>query len=141
MRRATAQDGNQPQNQADARRAADRLREAQDMMRGMRSDQAGQQVGDLARRADQLAAGQQDFEGRLRQIFRNPNAPDGRAIPQSVTREQLEKSQQLAAEREKMLQELTQLERDMQQARETSPARSERRPRNAARLATPSRTS
>lgn len=117
MRRASsAQSGNQPQNQADARRAADRLREAQDMMRGMRSDQAGQQVGELARRADQLAAGQQDFQDRLRQVFRNPAAPDGRAIPQGVTREQLEKSQQLAAERDKMLQGLSQLERDMQQA-------------------------
>ena len=117
MRRASsAQSGEQPQNQANARRAADRLREAQDMMRGMRSDQADQQVGELARRADHLAAGQQDFQARVRQLFQNPAVTERRAVPQGLPREQLEQSLQLAAEREKMLEELRQLERDMQQA-------------------------
>jgi hypothetical protein len=117
MRRASsAQSGDQPQNQANARRAADRLREAQDMMRGMRGDQADQQVGELARRADHLAAGQQDFQDRVRQLFQNPAVTERRAVPQGLTREQLEQSLQLAAEREKMLEELSQLERDMQQA-------------------------
>ena len=117
MRRASsAQSGGQPQSQADSRRAAERLREAQDLLRGMRTQQAGQQVSDLARRADELASAQQDYQQRLRQLFREQTLPDGRISPEGVTREQVQRSQQMAAERERMQQELSRLARDMQQA-------------------------
>lgn len=117
MRRASSAQGNgQPQSQADSRRAAERLREAQDLLRRMRVQQAGQQVSDLARRADELASAQQDYQQRLRQLFREQTLPDGRISPEGVTREQLQKSQQMAAERERMQQELARLARDMQQA-------------------------
>jgi hypothetical protein len=117
MRRAgSSQSGGQPQSQADSRRAAERLREAQDILRGMRTQQAGQQVSDLARRADELASAQQQYQDRLRQLFRDQTLPDGRITPDGVTQEQLQKSQQMAAERERMQQELARLARDMQQA-------------------------
>ena len=43
------------QRDAGARRAADRLQEAKDIMRGMRQQQTAGQLGDLSQRADKLA--------------------------------------------------------------------------------------
>ena len=62
--------------QAEARRAAERLAEAQRMMNGMRQQQASSQVDDLAQRAEGLKDEQKDFEQRLKQTFAN-GAPQG----------------------------------------------------------------
>jgi hypothetical protein len=117
MRRASSsQSGGSQQGQADSRRAADRLREAQNLMRGMRGEQANQQLDDLGRRAEQLANEQQKFQDQLRQLFRNQASPDGGAQILGATREQLEKSQQLAEQRDRMMEDLARIEREMQQA-------------------------
>ncbi len=113
MRRASSsQSGGsqQQQGQPDSRRAAERLREAQNLMRGMRGDQSGQQVEDLARRAEQLAKEQQEFQNQLRQLFGNQTAPDGRAQTFGATREQIDKSRQMAGQRDKMAEELARIE-------------------------------
>jgi ribosomal protein L22 len=101
MRRA----GGSQQAQAESRRAADRLQEAQDLLRGMRGDQASQQLDDLTRRADRLADQQQDFDKRVRQAF-----------GQSKTTVPTDQARQMADERDKQLEELNRLQQQMQQA-------------------------
>ncbi len=121
MRRASSsQSGNSQQQgqagQADSRRAADRLQEAQNLMRGMRSDQASQQLDDLARRSEKLAGQQQDFESQLRKLFGNQQPDISRLRNPGATRAQMEQAQQLAGQRDQALDELNRLEQQMQQA-------------------------
>jgi hypothetical protein len=117
MRRAgSSQSANPQQGQADSRRAADRLREAQDLMRGMRSDQAGQQLDDLARRSERLAEQQRDFESQVKQSFANQPDAAGRLPAPETAQRQKERAQQLSEQRDQMLEELNRIERQMQQA-------------------------
>ena len=99
--------------QAEARRAAERLAEAQRMMNGMRQQQAGSQVDDLAERADKLAGQQNDFEQRLKQAFGSDRAGTRARRERNGTSPQ---TKQLADEKDKMAGELDRLEKDMQQA-------------------------
>ena len=59
---ASSQQAGTPQSEADARRAAERLKEAEQMLSGLRSTQSKGQVDDLARQAEELAQRQQQFE-------------------------------------------------------------------------------
>ncbi len=110
------QNPNSASAQADARRAAERLSEAERMMSGMRQQQAGSQIDDLAERADKLAAEQGDFTKRLesatggdaRNGTSGRNGTQGGANPQQI--------KQLADEKDKMAAELDRLQKDMQQA-------------------------
>jgi hypothetical protein len=66
MRRAqSAQAG----DQASARRAAERMSEARDSLGEMRRQQSGDQVNELARRAEELASRQRRFEEQFRQAY------------------------------------------------------------------------
>ncbi len=66
---ASQQNGQNGQSEANARRAAERLQEARDMLNGMQRQQATSQLGELSERADRLAQQQRDFSNRLRQAF------------------------------------------------------------------------
>ena len=119
MRRASAsQTGDPKQGEADSRRAADRLREAQELMRGMRREAASQQLDDLARKAEALAERQRDFSGRLQRLFGEQGGQSGTNPPERapLTPEQFQAGQQLAAEKQGMSAALEQIERDMKNA-------------------------
>ncbi len=110
----SGQQGSQGQSAADARRAAEFLKESQDKLSAGRRQDANSQLGDLSDRADKLAQQQHDFENRLRKQFgdafadrdKNPQQPTG-------TRAQAE---QMAAEKDRMRQDLERLEKDTQGA-------------------------
>jgi hypothetical protein len=101
------QNGQVGQTEANARRAADRLQEAKDLLGGLRKQEAASQVSDLSNRADKLAAQQHDFQNRLRQAYANPT------VDPNKMRQQAE---QFANEKDKMTAELDQMEKDMQKA-------------------------
>jgi hypothetical protein len=102
---ASSQQAGTPQGEAQARRAADRLKEAEQMLSGMRGKESSNQVEDLSRQADDLARRQQAFEGQMRKSF-GPDSP-------GLTREQ---ANQLAGEKESEAQDLKRLEQGMQSA-------------------------
>jgi hypothetical protein len=102
---ASSQQNGTPQGEAQARRAADRLKEAEQMLAGMQSAQAGNEVESLARQADDLARKQQDFEGQMRRAFGENS--------RGVTRDQAE---QLAQQKDGELGDLKKLEQGMQNA-------------------------
>jgi len=85
---------------ADAGQAARQLRQAQQALDGMQRDQAGRDVQELARQAEQLAAGQRQFNNKLRE---------------SVTSGK-RGGDQLAREKEELVEGLQRMERDMQRA-------------------------
>ena len=93
------------------------MQEAKDLMRGMRQQQTTDQVGDLAQRAEKLAEQQRDFANRMRQTFGGSEGQDPRQ-PNFGARsvEQRQKTIQLAAEKEKMADEMEKLEADTQKA-------------------------
>ncbi len=99
------------QGSAGARRAAERLQEAKDLLRGMRQQQSSNQLDDLAQRADQLAGEQRDFTNKMRRAY---NGAQPGAGPQQQPG--MNDLQQLAAEKDKMGNELESLERDTQKA-------------------------
>ena len=79
------------------------------MMNGMRTQQAGSQLDDLADRADKSSQQQDDFSKRLDQTFGQPGRNGGKsATPQQA--------RGLADEKDKMAGELDRLQKDMQQA-------------------------
>lgn len=102
---ASSQQAGTPQGEAQARRAADRLKEAEQMLAGMQSAQAGNEVESLAKQADDLARKQQDFEGQMRRAFGENS--------RGVTRDQAE---QLAQQKEGELGDLKKLEQGLQNA-------------------------
>lgn len=107
MRQAQAQ----PQSEAEARRAAERLQEARKLLSGMRREQTGQQVGEIARKAEELAQHQSDFNKRLREAFGSPGAGGQKAAPAGQ-----QHPQELAQEKQRELEEFQRLEREVQQA-------------------------
>lgn len=89
-------------------RAAEQLQQARDALGGLRSQEAADQVNDMANRAERLASQQQNFAERLRKQYGDPSSlrPErGR-----------EGAQALAEEKERMLAELQRLEREMQES-------------------------
>ena len=108
--KAGQQQGAQGQGETQARRAAERLQEARQLLESMRKQETGNQVSDLAHKAQQLAAQQQDFDNRMRRNFSGVD-PGARTAEQS---KQL--SEQMAQEKQQMLNELSALEKQLQQA-------------------------
>jgi hypothetical protein len=114
----SGQQGSQGQSAADARRAAEFLKESQDKLSAGRRQDANSQLNDLADRADKLAQQQHDFENRLRQQFGDAFADRGKNPQPTGTRAQAE---QMAAEKDRMRQDLERLEKDTQgEARQLS---------------------
>lgn len=112
---ASEQGGQTAQSEAEARRAADRLKDSTDLLRGMRKDQASASVSDLADRAQKLADHQRDFSNRLRQTFGDQLTNPQRYSPEQ-TQGLRQQAQQLADEKDKIASDTDQLERDMQKA-------------------------
>ncbi len=93
-----------PEAEAAQRRAADRLKEAGQMIAGMKGQQAAGAVDDVAQQAGELARQQQEFEGQMRRAFANDQSPNR------------EQAGQLADSTDKELAALRKLEQDMQNA-------------------------
>ncbi len=109
------QQGSSGQAEADARRAAERLKDAEQALNGMRKQQASSQLGDLSEHAQRLAQQQRDFANRLRQAYGDAMSrdPQTRASMPPASPQQ---AQQFANEQEKMAGDVEQLEKDMQKA-------------------------
>ncbi|HTP36600.1 MAG TPA: hypothetical protein VMJ75_30700, partial [Candidatus Acidoferrales bacterium] len=102
---ASSQQAGTPQSEAAARRAAERLKEAEQMLQGMRSKESNNQVESLVQQADDLAHRQQAFEGQMRKAF----GPQSEGVTQP-------QASQLANEKEGEIQDLKRLEQGMQAA-------------------------
>lgn len=110
LRRASSPD----QSQAEARRAADRLRAAGNQLSGIRQQQAPGQLDSLAREADRLAGAQRDQAARMRELFGSGGAQNPSRQPRfgSGTDDQ----SKLADDRQLLADDLAHLEKAMQDA-------------------------
>ena len=90
------------QAQSEAQQAAERLKQAGQTLQSMRAQQNGSELGNIANQAEQLASQQQDFEDKLKKNFQR-----GGSNPTVA--------QQLVQDKQKMLDEYNQLQKDMQQ--------------------------
>ena len=102
---ASSQQAGTPEGQAAARRAAERLKDMEQAISGMRRQQNNSQIDNMAQQADNLVRKQQDVEGQMRRTY---GAEGG-----SVTRDQAEN---LARQKEGEVGDLKRLEQDMQSA-------------------------
>jgi hypothetical protein len=103
---ASSQQAGTPSGEAQARRAAESLNEARQMLQGMRNNQTAGQLDNLVQQAEDLARRQQAFEGQMRRTF-------GQANQGGVTQQQ---ANQMAGEKEGEIQDLKKLEQGMQSA-------------------------
>lgn len=116
------------QGNAGARRAADRLQEAKDLLRGLRQQQSAGQLDDLQQRAEELASSQRNFADKMRKAF-GAGQPEADLPPQSFggrrqqqfqqpigSGQEWQQAQQMAGEKERMGQQLDDLQRDTQKA-------------------------
>ena len=100
MRRATSPQ----QSEAEARRAADRLKEATDLLGGMRQQQSSAKVDSLADEAIRLAKEQRDQSDRIRQLFgQGAGSTSG-----------LADKRKLAGDRQALAEDLGRLEKQLQ---------------------------
>ncbi len=90
------------QGQTEAQRAAEQLKQAGQTLQSMRAQQNGSELGNIANEAEQIAGQQQEFEDKLKKNFQR-----GQANPAVA--------QQLVQDKQKMLDEYNQLQKDMQQ--------------------------
>ena len=116
-----AQNQGTPQSEAEARRAAERLREAREMLAGERRQQAGEQVEELARKTQQLAEEQRNFEQRMRQALGRmmqdeQGGQQGRPSLLQQPGTSRRQTEPLQTEEKKLIEELTQIQKDMQKA-------------------------
>jgi hypothetical protein len=102
MRKATSPE----QSEAAARRAADRLKEATDLLGSMRQQQSAGKVDSLAQEASRLKQEEQEQNNRIQQAFGQGGMGAGASMP--VRRK-------LADDREKLAGELGALEKNMQE--------------------------
>ncbi len=106
---AAGQQGQQG-TEADSRRAADKLQEAKVLLGGARRQHSEGALDSMARKAEELANRQQEQSRKMRGAFGNPALLNGQP---SGSREQ---NEQMAAERQKMADDIARLEREMQSA-------------------------
>ncbi len=106
MRRASSPQ----QGGADARGAADRLREAQNLLNGVQRQQSSRRLDSIARDADQLAATQREQSDQLRRLSQQ-NPSDNAQLQDAWS-----KAQALAGDRQRLADDLAQLEKQMRDA-------------------------
>jgi len=99
---------------ANARRAAERLNEARDIMSGMRRQESSSQLESLAERSARLAQQQKDFAERLKKEY-GDQMPDPRQRSLQQGGDPV-KNQQYAKENDQLRSDLEALEKDMQKA-------------------------
>lgn len=102
------------ESSADSRRAAERLGEARDMLRGMRQQDASSQLDQLAQRSADLANRQRDFANRMNQTF-GMQGRQGAAAAQPTPVDS-GKNEQLAQEKLKLMDDYNRLEKDLKDA-------------------------
>lgn len=85
--------------------AAERLRQARELLGGLERQQAGERIADLAHRGERLAAEQRDFAERLRQRFGSRDA-----------RGTWEEAARMADEKQRMASDLEALQRDLEES-------------------------
>jgi len=112
MRRAASP---QP-SEADARRAADRLREATNLLQAMRQQGASGRLDSLAREAERLASEQRDQANRMRTAGGDANQGAANSSSQQQSDARLGEQAKLAADRERLAHDLSRLQREMQGA-------------------------
>jgi hypothetical protein len=102
------------QSKADARRAADRLEEAANLLGGMRQQQPSGRLDSLAREADRLGSEQRAQSDRLRQMF----AGQGRETSdlQSPSGAGKQDRATLAEDRQRVADGVSRLDREMREA-------------------------
>lgn len=114
MRRAAGQGA----SSADARRAADRLRQATDLLGGLQQQDAGGQLNSLAQNAEQLAARQKQQADHVRDLINQQNAArTAGKQPPPITSAQVDKMvndrQQAANDLERLTQQLRNAQREL----------------------------
>jgi hypothetical protein len=102
------------QNGADARRAADRLREASDLLNSLRGQDASQQLDSLARQGERLSGEQHDQVERMRRAFDPATA--ARRSAQGSSEASPEEMEKLAGDRQRLADDLANLQKRMQDA-------------------------
>ncbi len=102
------------QNGADARRAADRLREASDLLNSLRGQDASQQLDSLAHEGERLSGEQRDQVERMRRAFDSAEA--ARRSAQGPSEASLEELAKLAGDRQRLADDLADLQKRMQDA-------------------------
>lgn len=110
LRRASSPE----QSEAEARRAADRLREAGNLLNGIQRQQAPSQVDSLAREGDRLAGVQQDQAARMRKMFGDQGTRG--SLDQRRFEAGGDEQSKLADERQLLADDLSRLEKAMQDA-------------------------
>jgi hypothetical protein len=93
------------QSEADSRRAAERLKEAADLLAGLRQQQAVGSVDDLSRQADDIASRQQESNAKMRRAFGAGQQQGQGASPQQA--------EELAREKEQLANDYQKLESAM----------------------------
>jgi hypothetical protein len=111
MRRAAS-----PQPSADARRAADRLREATNLLEGMRQQGASGRLDSLAREAERLASEQRDQANRMRTAGGGFDHKGAASPSAQESDAKLQEQTKLAADRQRMADDLSRLKKEMQGA-------------------------
>ncbi|HMC67420.1 MAG TPA: hypothetical protein VKI65_20970, partial [Gemmataceae bacterium] len=106
MRRAASDS----RSTADARLAAQRLREASDLLGGIQSQEATNRLGSMAREADRLAGEEKEQADRVRRLKERPS---GSAQAAQATAQEV---QQLAKDRQRMADDVSNIEQNMRNA-------------------------
>jgi hypothetical protein len=113
MRRATSQG----QSEADARRAAERLKEATDLLGGEKQQQASGQLDSLAREADRLAAEQRAQANRMADMFGQPGTDTAPGRPRAQAgAPSAQEQRQFAQDRQQTARDLARLQDQMRQS-------------------------
>jgi hypothetical protein len=116
MRRAASQGA----NAADSRRAADRLREATDLLGGLQQQDAAGRLNSMAKEADQLAAQQKQGADKVRELIAQQNAARAAGQPQKYPSTQ--EIDKLVNDRQKVADDLARLTQQIRgAARELAP--------------------
>ena len=106
MRRAASDS----RSTADARLAAQRLREASDLLGGVQSQEATNRLGSMAREADRLTGEEKEQADRVKRLKERPSG-SGQAAQATA-----QEVQQLAKDRQRMADDLSNIEQNMRNA-------------------------
>jgi hypothetical protein len=113
---ASSQNTGTPQSEAEARRAAERLEEAKNLLRGMQQQRNDGTVEQLAQRAENLARQQEDFSRRMRRSLGSSSLSGREGQQEGAQSGQKESPEKLAQEKEQIAGQTQQMERDLQRA-------------------------
>jgi hypothetical protein len=109
MRRAASDS----RSTADARLAAQRLREASDLLGGVQSQEATDRLGSMAREADRLTGEEKEQADRVKRLKERPS---GSAQSPQAAQATAQDVQQLAKDRQRMADDLSNIEQNMRNA-------------------------